>query len=149
MIYQAVQMFFTKKERAEIKTAILDAERNTSGEIRVHIDYRCKEEVMDRAAFIFKTLNIHKTKLRNGILFYIAKSDQKFAILGDMGINARVPEGFWNHIKETMLSHFKEQRFTQGLISGIKMTGDKLKEYFPYQSDDKNDLSDDISFGKK
>ena len=91
---------------------------------------------------------MNKTHLRNGVLFYLAVSDQKFAILGDKGINEKVPADFWNNIKETMLSHFKQKQFTEGLSKGIELAGEKLKTHFPLQSDDKNELSDEMSFGK-
>ena len=135
----------------EVKMLIIDevknAEKETSGEIRVHIENHCKGDVMDNAAFIFEKLEMHKTELRNGVLFYLAVKDRKFAILGDAGINAAVPDNFWNEVKEMMLEEFKFDRFSEGLIDGIQMAGKKLKEFFPYQQDDVNELSDDISFG--
>jgi uncharacterized membrane protein len=140
---------FTEEQKTEIVNAIKEAELNTSGEIRVHIEKNCPEDVLDRAAFIFEKLKMHKTKLRNGVLFYLAVNDRKFAILGDAGINAKVPEGFWDNIKETMLNHFKNGEFTRGLSEGIKMTGEQLKKHFPRKSDDVNELSDEISFGNK
>ncbi|MCH8014885.1 MAG: TPM domain-containing protein [Candidatus Dadabacteria bacterium] len=140
--------FFTSDQKQQIIGAIKDAELNTSGEIRVHIENRCKKEVLDRAATVFATLKMHKTKLRNGVLFYLAIKDQKFAILGDGGINAVIPDDFWDKIKEMMQQKFKEGEFTVGLSSGIKMAGEQLKAHFPYQSDDINELDDDISFGE-
>ncbi|WP_016777436.1 TPM domain-containing protein [Anaerophaga thermohalophila] len=144
----AINMF-TEEQKAGIVNAIKEAELNTSGEIRVHIEKNCPEDVLDRAAFIFEKLKMHKTKLRNGVLFYLAVKDRKFAILGDAGINAKVPEGFWDNIKDTMLNHFKNGEFARGLSEGIKMTGEQLKEHFPWKSDDVNELSDEISFGNK
>lgn len=140
--------FFTKKEKIEIVNAIKQAELNTSGEIRVHIEKSCKGDVLDRAAYIFDKLNIQKTELRNGVVFYLAIQNKKFAILGDVGINIKVPENFWEDIKTTMLDLFKEQKFSEGLVKGITMAGEQLKTHFPYQSDDVNELPDDISFGK-
>ena len=141
--------FFTKEEQDLIKEAIKEAEQNTSGEIRVHIESKCKEDVLDHAAYLFEKLHMHETKLRNGALIYLAVDHRKFAILGDVGINQVTAETFWDDIKEEMLSLFREQKFTEGLIAGIKMTGEALKAHFPHQSDDVNELSDDISFGKK
>lgn len=138
--------FFTTEEKENIKKAIQEAELNTSGEIRVHIEKDCKIEVLDRAAYMFDQLNMQKTEQRNGVLFYLAVEDRKFAILGDAGINAKVPEGFWDSIKNHMLDKFKNNEFAQGLINGIIQAGEKLKEHFPYQKDDVNELSDDISF---
>ena len=139
--------FFSKEEKESIKAAVKEAELNTSGEIRVHIDNRCKEDVLDRAAWWFAKLEMHKTEQRNGVLFYLAVKDHKFAILGDAGINAVTPENFWDTIKEHMLSQFKEGAFAKGLQEGILKAGQALKEHFPYQDDDINELSDDISFG--
>lgn len=143
------EKFFTKEDQQLIIEAIQDAEKNTSGEIRVHLETRCKSDVMDRAAFIFEKLKMHETKLRNGVLFYLAVDDRKFAILGDAGINKVTPDDFWDNIKAEMLTLFKEGKFREGLVVGIGMTGDALKSYFPYQSDDVNELSDEISFGEK
>jgi len=139
--------FFTSDQKQQIVSAIKDAELNTSGEIRVHIENHCKKEALDRAATVFASLKMHKTKLRNGVLFYLSVKDHKFAILGDGGVNAVVPDDFWDNIKEMMQHKFKEGEFTAGLTSGIKMAGEQLKAHFPYQSDDINELSDDISFG--
>lgn len=141
--------FFSKEEKAQIKSAVQEAELNTSGEIRVHIENRCKEDVLDRAAWWFAKLNMHKTELRNGVLFYLAIKDRKFAILGDAGINAVTPDDFWDRIKEKMLARFTEGQFTEGLSEGILMAGEQLKQKFPHQKDDVNELSDDISFGGK
>jgi len=104
--------------------------------------------VLDRAAAVCASLKMHKTKLRNGVLFYLAIKDHKFAILGDGGINAVIPDDFWDNIKKMMQHKFKEGEFTVGLSSGIKMAGEQLKAHFPYQSDDINELDDDISFGE-
>jgi len=132
-----------------IRSAVMEAEKNTSGEIRVHIDNHCQGEVMDQAAWWFKKLKMHKTELRNGVLFYLAVKDRKFAILGDAGINAVTGDNYWDRIKEEMLAEFREGNFAQGLHRGILMAGEQLREHFPYQKDDVNELSDDISFGDK
>lgn len=139
---------FSKEQKEKIVQAIKDAEMNTSGEIRLHIENNCPEDVMDRAAYWFAELKMHKTELRNGVLFYIALNHRKFAILGDIGINSVVPESFWNDTKEAMLPFFAEGNYTEGLSIGIKMAGEKLKQYFSYQKDDINELDDEISFGK-
>lgn len=140
---------FTETEIDRIHQAIGEAEKNTSGEIRVHIDLICKEDVLDRAAFIFEKLEMHKTALRNSVLFYLATSDQKFAILGDAGINQKVSANFWDSIKEDMLSHFKKSEFTEGLAKGIRKAGDQLQAHFPHMEDDVDELDNTISFGKK
>lgn len=140
--------FFTEEQKTEILNSIKNAELNTSGEIRLHVEKKCAEDVLDRAAFLFEKLKMHKTEKRNGVLFYMSIDDHKFAILGDAGINAVTPENFWDEIKGVVLNNFKKGEFTNGLSKGIEMTGKALKEHFPYQSDDVNELSDDISFGK-
>jgi len=139
--------FFSKEEKALIKSAVKEAELNTSGEIRVHVDNHCREDVMDRAAWWFEKLEMQKTQQRNGVLFYLAVKDHKFAILGDAGINAVTSDDFWDKIKEKMLTSFNDGKFATGLQDGILMAGEQLKEHFPYQDDDVNELSDDISFG--
>jgi len=139
--------FITEADKKSIVDAIKEAELNTSGEIRVHIESSCKGDVLDRAAYLFKKLQMHKTEQRNGVLFYLAYKDHKFAILGDGGINQKVPDNFWDRIKEKMAEKFREGKFAEGLAEGIKESGEQLKTHFPYQSDDVNELSDEISFG--
>lgn len=144
-----VRKYFSEKDKLQITNAIRAAELNTSGEIRVHIEKHCKGDVLDRAATIFEKLAMHKTKLRNGVLFFLAIEDHQFAILGDAGINQKVPENFWEEIKDEMAVQFKEGKFTDGLSEGILEAGKQLKTHFPYQKDDVNELSDEISFGEK
>jgi len=144
----SVENFFSKEEKKQITDAIAEAELNTSGEIRLHMEGNCKIDVLDRAAYIFEKLKMHETAQRNGVLFYLAVHDRKFAILGDAGINQVVSANFWDEIKETMLGFFKEGRFTDGLTKGILMAGEQLKANFPYHDEDVNELSDEISFDK-
>ncbi len=143
-----VHKYFTEQNKLQITNAIRVAETNTSGEIRVHIENNCKGDVLDRAAYIFEKLEMHKTELRNGVLFYLAVKDKKFAILGDGGINAKVPEDFWESTKETVIAKLKEGLYAEAIANGIIMAGEQLKAHFPYQDDDVNELSDEISFGK-
>ena len=142
----SVKDFLTKEQQDIVVKAIEDAEYATSGEIRVHIEETCKIDVLDRAAYVFKKLKMHETALRNGTLIYLAARDHKFAILGDAGINAKVPEGFWDEIKAIMASNFAKNDFVNGLSEGIQMIGAKLKTYFPLIPGDKNELSNEISF---
>lgn len=144
----SAKKFFTTDQQKSIQDAIAKAELNTSGEIRVHIDDKCKGDVLDCAANMFHQLKMNKTELRNGVLFYLAVTDKKFAILGDKGINEKVPANFWDNIKEVMFENFKQQKFTEGLCKGIEMAGEKLKANFPLQSNDTNELTNDVSFGK-
>ena len=138
---------FTPEQKEKIVSAIKQAEKNTSGEIRVHIEKKCKEDVLDHAAFMFDELEMQKTELRNGVLIYLAVEDRQLAILGDAGINLKVPKGFWDDTRDVMISHFKNGDFAKGLSEGIIKAGEQLKEHYPYQSDDTNELSDEISFG--
>ncbi|SHN08999.1 TLP18.3, Psb32 and MOLO-1 founding protein of phosphatase [Cyclobacterium lianum] len=141
------ERLFSTEDREIITQAIRNAEKETSGEIQVHIESHCKGEVLDRAAQIFGKLKMHKTKFRNAVLFYLAADDHEFAILGDAGINQVVPENFWEDIKKEMLVHFRERAFTEGLRKGIEMAGQQLQAHFPYdQKGDVNELPNDISF---
>lgn len=140
---------FNKEQQTQIEAAIKQAETDTSGEIRVHIERHIEEDVLDHAAFIFEQLEMHKTKLRNGVLFLLVVEDRQLAIIGDAGINAKVKDGFWDEIRDHMVAHFKKGQYTEGLSEGILMAGKALKEHFPYdKKTDKNELSDEISFGK-
>jgi uncharacterized membrane protein len=140
--------FLGKENEKLIAKAIEQAESQCSGEIRVHIESNCKSDVLDRAAAVFKTLDMHKTKERNGVLFYLSLNDRKFALIGDVGINAVVPADFWDSTKEIVINHFKNNEYTQGLSEGIAIAGEHLKKFFPHQKDDVNELPDDISYGK-
>ncbi len=137
---------FTKEQKAAMVAAIQQAEKATSGEIRVHIENHCRKNVLDRAADVFAQLKMHKTAARNGVLVYVALEDRKLAILGDAGINAKVPANFWEGIKIRMVEQFKQGLITEGIREAVLSAGNALKTYFPYQTDDKNELPDDISF---
>ncbi|MDB4925835.1 TPM domain-containing protein [Mucilaginibacter sp.] len=136
---------FNDEEQQRIREAIADAEKCTSGELRVCIEKTCSEDVLDRSAKYFYQLDMHKTKLRNGVLIYVAVVDRKFAIIGDAGINQVVSENFWDSTKEDMLQHFKNGNIVEGIVTGIKIAGGQLGKYFPYDRD-KNELSDDVAF---
>ncbi len=140
--------FFTKEQKEDIRQAILNAELDTSGEIRIHIETSCPGDVLDRAALIFDKMGMQKTDRRNGVLFYLAVKNRKFAVIGDKGINAVVPEHFWDELKNMLLNYFRESKFTEGLIEGVTLVGQKLKKHFPYQTGDVNELSDEVSFGE-
>ena len=140
--------FFSESEKSQITDAIADAENMTSGEIRVHIERKCPEDVLDRAAFLFEKLEMYKTELRNGVLFYISFEDHKLAILGDAGINAVVSNDFWKETKNLLVNAFKKGEYSKGLSEGIRLAGVQLKEHFPVANDDVDELSNDISFGE-
>ena len=135
-----------REEDRRVVEAIKQAELNTSGEIKVHIENFCKTKVEKRALFIFNRLKMNKTQQRNGVLFYLAVKEHKFAILGDEGINNVVEPDFWTDIRDLMVAEFKEGHFAEGLEQGIMRCGEKLKTYFPYQTDDINEIPDEISY---
>jgi len=138
--------FFTKEQQAQVRAAIKEAEQNTSGEIRVHIETSFSGDILDRAAWIFKKIGMHKTESRNGVLFYLAVTNKKFAVIGDRGINREVPGDFWDETKRIIEKHFREEKYCDGLAEGILMIGKQLKEHFPYQKDDINELPNEISY---
>ena len=138
--------FFSAEQIKSIGSALKVAEDNSSGEIRVHIENRCKAEPLECATKVFAKLKMHKTESRNGILFYLAVRDKKFAIVGDAGIHKQVPEGFWDLVRDKMLGSFKNEKFSEGLCEGIAMTGKELKKYFSLLASDKNELSNDVTF---
>ena len=140
---------FSKTEDARIVAAIREAERRTSGEIRVHLeDHADGGDPMARAKVLFAELGMTETEARNGVLFYLAVKDHHFTVLGDRGIDKAVPDNFWDAIKQGMEVAFREGRFEDGLVNGIKEAGIQLSEHFPHAGeDDQNELSDEISIG--
>ncbi len=142
-----VEDFLTKNEEQEIVAAICMAEKKTSGEIRIHLEKTTTLPHFDRALEVFQLLEMHKTEQKNGVLIYVAVHDKKFVICGDKGINDLVTFDFWDNTKEIMQSHFKNNNFKQGIIDGILNAGTELQKHFPYQTNDTNELSNEISKG--
>ena len=143
-----VEKFFSKEQKKQIVNAIKESEKETSGEIRVHIESSFKKDTLERTVHLFEKLKMHETQLHNGTLIYLAVKDKKFAIFGDEGINEVVPDNFWQDVRDIMQNEFSAGNFSAGLVQGIDLIGQKLKEYFPYKDDDINELSDDISVGE-
>lgn len=139
--------FLTADQQKTVVDAVRIAERGTSGEIRIHIDGECTGDPMKRAEEVFNKLRMDETKLRNGVLIYVACNSKVFAIIGDKGINEAVPENFWKDVTEVMGSDFRKGQFTEGLVHAVLQAGEKLRDFFPYQTDDVNEQPDDISFG--
>ncbi|GAB3987276.1 TPM domain-containing protein [Spirosoma daeguense] len=138
---------FTPAEQQRIIESIRQAEKATSGEIRVHVEPHCSSsDPVQRAIDVFAQLGMHQTKDQNGVLFYLAHVDRRFAIVGDKGINTKVPADFWESTKELLRRYFAAGDYAGGLSLGIQRAGEQLKHYFPYASDDINELPDDISF---
>ena len=142
-----VEDFLSVEEEQEIISAIRIAEKNTSGEIRVHIEASSKIDPYKRALEVFFLLKMNNTKEENAVLIYVAVNDKKFVVYGDKGIDAVVPADFWNTTKDAMQHHFKDGNFKQGIVDGILKAGQELKEHFPWQIDDENELSNEISKG--
>ncbi|MCG9879917.1 MAG: TPM domain-containing protein [Bacteroidia bacterium] len=140
---------FSEKDQAQIVEAIQLAEKETSGEIRVHIEAHATIDPIERAKQVFFELGMHNTAQKNAVLIYVAFDDHKLAIIGDSGIHEKVGDNFWQSEKDLMVSHFKKNEYALGLSLAIEQVGEKLKAYFPYLSQDKNELSDTISFGGK
>lgn len=141
----AATEFLTPEDEQQIVDAIAAAEKNTSGEIRVHIENHSEKPPLERAQEVFHILGMDATSKRNGVLFYVGVSDHTFAIIGDEGIDKAVEDDFWDCTKDVVISQFKEKRFAQGLVEGILRAGDRLKAYFPYSDEDKDELTNEIS----
>lgn len=140
--------FLTDKQEQKIIKAIAEAENRTSGEVRVHIEHKCKRDPLERAAKIFHELGMDETELQNGVLIYIATEDHKAAVYAGKGILKQVEDGFWDGVLNIILNHFKKEEYEAGLVEAIKKVGFKLKELFPSRQDDINELSDEISYRK-
>ena len=139
-------LFFSKKEKEHILQAIREAEKQTSGEIRVHLERKAKEDILKHAAEVFQRLGMAKTEKRNGVLIFMGVRSKRFCILGDLGIHEKVPAGFWDEIAQMMSEHFRKDEFSEGLVKAIEKVGEKLASYFPYQPEDANELPDEISY---
>jgi len=144
----SAKKFLTPEQQQQVIAAVKQAEAGTSGEIRIHIENKCSVDPVKRAEQLFGELGMHKTELRNGVLIYLACQSKVFAIVGDKGINDVVPDGFWADVRDLMASAFSQGKFTEGLSAAAIAVGEKLQSYFPYQEDDVNELSDDISFSE-
>lgn len=143
----AAQDLLSEAERERVLQAIHKAEERTSGEVRVHLDDTITDNVLDHAAFVFEELGMFRTRDRNGVLIYVSLADRQAAVIGDAGINAQVPEGFWDDVLALLRADFSHGRFADGLCKAIGQVGEKLHTLFPYQRDDRNELPNDISFG--
>lgn len=145
---KSAKTLFSAKEKKGIANAIREAELETSGEIRLHVENNCSGDVFTQAKKVFYALGMDKTELKNAVLFYIAVKDKKFAIVADKGINDAVPANFWENIKEKMKRHFAGGNYFEGVCEAIEITGEKLKTYFPRSDDDRDELSNEISIGE-
>ncbi len=141
--------FFTAEEAAVIVAAIREAEKLTSGEIRLYVETKCAfMDPLDRAAEVFKELNMYKTLLHNGVLLYVATQDKQMCVYADSGIRNKVDEDVWKKAVLLMQYNFTNQQYVEGLVNCVNYIGILLQQYFPYDSQDKNELPDNIVFGK-
>ena len=138
--------FFSNQEEQEIILAIRHAERQTSGEIRVHVQRFLDKDVLADAIKTFHRLKMDRTKDRNAVIFFLIPEEKQFAVYGDEGIHQKVADVFWNDVKDILATAFRDGHYVEGLSEGIKLTGEKLQAFFPYQSNDKNELLDEISY---
>lgn len=141
---------FSEEEQQQITEAVRNAERRTSGEIRVFIESRCKYmDALDRAAELFFGLSMEKTQDRNGVLLYVAMKDRQLAVFGDENIHKKVGTDYWNREVMKLISNFNKDDFALGIRNCVTEIGEALHTHFPYNSNtDKNELPDDIVFGK-
>jgi len=142
--------FFTNAENHRIVNAIQQAEKQTSGELRVFVESRCRfVDALDRATEVFAGLKMNETTENNAILIYVAMRDRQLALFGDKGIHEKVGDAFWDEKVRIILSHFGEENYAEGLVRIIGEIGETLRKYFPYNGEtDKNELPDDIVFGR-
>ncbi|HEX6981779.1 MAG TPA: TPM domain-containing protein [Balneolaceae bacterium] len=138
--------FLTEAQERQVIKAIEEAEQQTSGEVRVHIEHYCKGEPLERAAVIFHELGMDQTELQNGVLIYIASEDHKAAVYAGKGIFNQVEKGFWSDVLNVLTEHFKKGEYEEGIEDAVKKAGAKLVEMFPYQKADIDELSNDISY---
>lgn len=139
----------TDAEKQQLVQAIRNAERLTSGEIRVYVESHCKfVDPLDRAQEVFLQLGLEKTRMRNGVLLYIALKDKQYAIAGDKGIHEKVGQDFWKDKAKSMLVHFSNNQIVAGIEACIDEIGNALCTHFPYDGDDTNELPDDIVIGR-
>ena len=139
---------FSQNDKKRILEAIQGAEKQTSGEIRVHADSKCSGDPIQTAISHFERLKMHETKDRNGVLIYIATRDRKLAIIGDQNINEKVSSDYWETTKNNLITAFKKGEYVNGITVAIADVGEKLKAHFPYLSDDTDELANDLSIGE-
>lgn len=139
-------LFFSVKEKARIQNAIETVEKETSAEFRVHLERRQKgRDIFEQAAEAFERIGMTATKERNGILIFLCPETRSFAVLGDAGINSRVPAEFWKEVTQGMASEFRQDRFADGITAALDKIGAQVKKHFPRSGGDRNELSDGLS----
>lgn len=144
----AAEDILSEADLERVRAAIREGESRTSGEIRVHLDDSIVDDVLDHAAFVFEELGMHRTRERNGVLIYVSVAQHRAAVIGDHGVYERLPHGFWNDTLAVVLDQFKAGRYADGLCRGVELLATELQAHFPRAKDDRNELTDDISFGR-
>ena len=144
-----LRRFFTKEDERLILSAIKEAESHTSGEIRVRVEKKAGRHPMRTARKAFVRLGMRKTKLRNGVLFFLGVNQRRFVVLGDDGINNNLPEGFWDSVRDVVQEHFQKGLFAEGLAEGIRRAGRQLATFFPCERGDMDELTNAISYGRE
>jgi uncharacterized membrane protein len=140
-----VRGFLSPTDLHVVVRAVAEAESRTSGEIRVHLDPRCRGEPMARAVEVFERLGMTRTTHRNGVLIYLAVEDRKLAVIGDAGVHQRVDDAYWDRLRAALVAHLREGRPRDGLVAGVRDVGEVLARHFPRAPDDPNELSDEVS----
>ena len=139
--------FLGKEDKKRIIQAIRQAEGATSGEIRVHLKAKCKDDVIAEAKKVFEKLGMHRSRRRNAVLLFVALKSKRFAIIGDQGIHERVGDSFWNQTRDLMSAHFSKGQLEKGIVAGVHSVGEKLSKFFPHDLDDTNELSNQVTEG--
>ncbi len=140
-----VRQLMSEADLEAVTRAISEAEAGTSAEIRVHLDHRCPGDPMTRATAVFERLGMHRTSGRNGVLIYVAIAHRKLAVIGDQGIHARVGEVYWQRLVADVLAHFRKERPRDGFLHAVGEVGAALRQHFPRDPDDRNELRDAVS----
>lgn len=139
---------FTPDVQVHLQHIIAEAERRTSGEIRLHVEDECGVDPLARAEYIFQSLKMFQTKDRNAVLVYISVLDRKFALYGDVGIHSKVGSEYWNQTLNLAIEELHNNHIAQGIGKAILSIGTQLSHYFPLEKGDANELSNDITFGQ-
>jgi uncharacterized membrane protein len=138
--------FLAALDQPRVVKAIAEAERRTSGEIRLHIQPKVLGgPIRSVAERTFERLGMTKTDLRNGVLLFVASEERQFVILGDKGIDEKVPDGFWDDVAARLGNQFRDGQFTDGIVEAVDSIGRHLQHYFPRAADDRDELSNDVS----
>ncbi len=141
-------LFFSRKEKERIQSAIREVEKETSAEIRVHLERRQKgRDTLEQARESFERIGMTATQEKNGILIFLCPETRRFAVLGDSGIHEKVSQDFWEEISRAMKPHFLQDRFADGIVEAVEKIGSRVKKFFPRKTGDRNELPDNISHG--